>query len=1332
MRLVLEMVLGVFLGVGCGPTREDASEPEQGGVSVREARLSSVVLGTVSTGDTHSLVVRSDGTVWASGDNLDGQLGDGTTNDHPSPVQVPGLSGVKAVAAGAFHSLAVREDGTVWAWGSSSFGQIGDGTTAPRRLSPVQVPGLSGVVAVAAGHSFSLALREDGTVWGWGQNSSGQLGDGTTTHRFAPVQASGLSGVKAVASGMGHALAVRADGSVWTWGYNAYGQLGVGTFFDNRLVPTQTNLSGVVAVAGGYSHSLALGSDGTVWAWGYNANGQLGDGTTHWRAVPGKVPGLSGVVAVTAGTHHSVTLQSDGTLRSWGFNSNGQLGDGSMTQRLVPAQVPGLMGVRAVEAGGHQVLAVREDGSVWGWGYNVYGQLGNGQSGQQMVPVQVSGSSASVAMEGGALHSLAVHADGTVWAWGSNPFGSLGDGTTTSRAAPVQVPGLSGMVAVAGGSNHSLALGSDGTVWAWGYNASGQLGDGTTLQRLVPVQVPGLSGVVAVASGNNHSLALGPDGTVWAWGSNGGGQLGDGTTTQRLVPVQVPGLSGVVAVAAGGDNSLAVRSDGTVWGWGRNSFGALGDGTTTQRLVPVQLAGLSGVVAVSVGQYHGVALRSDGTVWSWGFRLGQGASSSSSMPAQVAGLSGASAIASGDDHSVVLLLDGTVWAWGHNNVGPLGDGSTTQRPAPVRMTGVSDAVAVAAGGAHTLVRRADGTLWAVGKNDEGQLGDGGPGPRVLSPAPGWEQVCSASDSCVPVCRPNTCVLKSKNCGPLPDGCGGMRQCGACEGVDLCVDNVCAAPPASGGMAAYDSALGVPHCSVPRASCDSGLLLHGRGEVGPESAAPNTLNGSCQDGSSGTYRVDGSLERLRVVSVDGTPLQAGRPVRVEATVWAASSDSTPGYRLELSYAENASQPVWKPLGTLRPSVSGQQTLAATYTLPAGTLHLVRGAFFPGTGALSCTSAPGFQDVDDLAFVVMDPPPSVGILSPAQGALVRGSVTFSASASDNVAVRQVGFYAGSQHLGTLTAPPYQVSWNSLAVPNGPVTLRARAEDAAGQVTETMVDVTVDNDMVPPQVTLTSPVNGQTVQGSVTLGATASDNRGVVRVEFFTGSRFIAADTTAPFSVVWNTAVEAAGSHSLTAFAYDAAGNFTRSAAVEVTVSAVSPPQVPVAVYDSYVRTPVCYASGVGCDSGVLLDGRAGLGPERNAPNTLVGSVCADGTAGGYHSDESLDRLLIRSVDGTPMRQGRAVVVEATVWAWAGGGSDVLDLYYTSDAFNPSWTFLTTLTPQGSGMQKLNATYTLPMGSGVQAIRGVFRYGGMRSTCTGGTYDDHDDLVFIVNMP
>ncbi|MCX6381662.1 MAG: Ig-like domain repeat protein [Armatimonadetes bacterium] len=597
------------------------------------------------------------------------------------------------------HTLALKSDGTVWAWGWNAYGQLGDGT-ATDSFTPVQVSALTGVTQIAGGYLHSLALKSDGTVWVWGFNNSGQLGDGTTVDSAVPVQVSGLTGVTQVSAGSFHSLAVKTDGTVFAWGNNNYGQLGDGTN-TNRLTPVQvTGLTGVTQVSGGGYHSLALKSDGTVWAWGRNDFGKLGDGTNTDKNAPVQVTGLTGVTQVAGGYLHSLALKSDGTVFAWGYNNSGQLGDGTTTTRLTPVQVSGLTGIAQVAAGSFHSLALIPPPStsttkVKAWGSNPYYNLGDGTNTDRNSAVTLSNITNVAQVVVGAFHTLVVKTDGTVWAWGANFNGQLGDGTTADSAVPVQVTGLLGVARVATAYYHSLAVKTDGTVWAWGLNTFGQVGDGTTTDSLLPVQVSGLTGVTQVVASNNHSLALKSDGTVWAWGYNGDGELGDGTTTDRAAPVQVSGLTGVTQIAASGLHSLALKTDGTVMAWGYNGVGELGDGTNDDAYAPVPVINLTGVAQVSAGSFHSLAVKTDGTVFAWGYnnngQLGDGTSVAENAPIQVSGLTGITQVGGGFAHSLALKSDGTVWAWGSNTAGQLGDGTYTDKNAPVQVKDAGDA-----------------------------------------------------------------------------------------------------------------------------------------------------------------------------------------------------------------------------------------------------------------------------------------------------------------------------------------------------------------------------------------------------------------------------------------------------------------------------------------------------------------------------------------------------------------------------------------------------------------------------------------------------------------
>jgi alpha-tubulin suppressor-like RCC1 family protein len=362
-------------------------------------------VAAISAGGDNGMALLHEGKVMSWGLNKVGQLGDDGRFGPQScptprfiaepcsttPEEVRDLRGVKAISAGGDHDLALLRNGAVMAWGDNSSGQLGDGTIpgpSPCRvacsMTPVPVSDLSGITAISAGGGYSLALLRNGTVMAWGANSSGQLGDGTTTSSEVPVPVSDLSGVTAISAGRRHGLALLRDGTVMAWGDNEDGQLGDGTATNSDVPVPVSGLSGVTAISAGWSHSLARLRDGTVMAWGANSFGQLGDGAftgpdpcpegVHrlvCRTTPGPVPGLREVKDIAAGGAHSLALLDDGSVMAWGENTYGQLGDGIEGCREgeqtcfapvhpnspTPVPVSGLSGVVAIAAGESHSLA---------------------------------------------------------------------------------------------------------------------------------------------------------------------------------------------------------------------------------------------------------------------------------------------------------------------------------------------------------------------------------------------------------------------------------------------------------------------------------------------------------------------------------------------------------------------------------------------------------------------------------------------------------------------------------------------------------------------------------------------------------------------------------------------------------------------------------------------------------------------------------------------------------------------------------------------------------------------------------------------------------------
>ena len=334
----------------------------------------------------------SGGSAVAWGDGEAGALGTGHTTNSSVPVPVRSLTHVKAVAGGAGTGYALRTDGTVWAWGSGARGALGNGHTRMSTV-PVRVSGLTHVTAIAAsGHHAAFALRSDGTVWSWGDNTDGLLGNGNfASPRSVPAKIPGLARVTTIGAGYDDGYAV-AGGRVFAWGNKSNGALGAGdTGNNNGGRPVQlTGLSGVVSVAGGYFSGMALTTSGNVWIWGRGARlaGQPND--RGFRPVHAKA--LSHVKAIAAGGVTWFALLANGTVRSWGAGLDGVLGNGQTPFDVPfthPVRVYGLTHVKAIAASGQNAYALRTDGTAWSWGSGRFGALGSGSNANRSVPGRV-------------------------------------------------------------------------------------------------------------------------------------------------------------------------------------------------------------------------------------------------------------------------------------------------------------------------------------------------------------------------------------------------------------------------------------------------------------------------------------------------------------------------------------------------------------------------------------------------------------------------------------------------------------------------------------------------------------------------------------------------------------------------------------------------------------------------------------------------------------------------------------------------------------------------------------------------------------------------------
>ena len=565
----------------------------------------------VSAGSTHTMAIRRDGTLWAWGGQLNGRLGNGeTSGNQPTPVQIGDDRNWALVSAGNTHTVAIRTDGTLWAWGSPADGRLGNGSTSGDQSSPVQIGTDTNWAQVAASEQHNLAIRRDGTLWAWGRNEFGQTGQTfegapqAATNNSSPVQVGSNTNWEFIAAGSvgtNHSIAVRSDGTIWVWGNNARGQVGDGSVFSSHspMRLGTENWQHISASLQASAHNVAVRADGSLWTWGANFNNRLGDGTLYERWSPVQIQPPANWKQISAGDNHTVAIRTNGELWAWGLNTNGQLGNDSTIAETTPVRIGTRTDWAQVSAGGTHTVAICTDGKLWAWGNQANGRLGNGQTaaGNQTTPLQIKIQIDNIEVETGwkyvsvgLTHTMAIRTDGSLWAWGEGGGGRLGLGDTNNRSIPTRIGTDNNWEYVSAGSAHTMAIRSNGELWAWGLQGNGRLGnDVTTGNQTTPIQIGTDTNWAQVSAGETHTLAIREDGSLWAWGNQVNGRLGNNEISgNQLTPVEIGSDTDWTQISASQSHSVALRTGGSLWIWGNHANGRLGIGPHW-RDTPVQV-----------------------------------------------------------------------------------------------------------------------------------------------------------------------------------------------------------------------------------------------------------------------------------------------------------------------------------------------------------------------------------------------------------------------------------------------------------------------------------------------------------------------------------------------------------------------------------------------------------------------------------------------------------------------------------------------------------------------------------------------------------------------
>ena len=520
---------------------------------------------TLVAGNDHTCALASDHTAWCWGDNLVGELGNGSPISPvstPQPVNDQAWSGL---SAGGVHTCGRLDDGRLRCWGSNGAGQLGivgvSSSSSPSSLDADDADW----VAVAAGAAHTCAAKTDGSLWCWGDNGRGQTG-GPRITSYDPVPHTVAGGAISWAqlAAAGPTCGIGDDHNLWCLGLGAQSETTVRA--PARLPGSWKHVS-----AGSVS-TCAIDDTSALFCWGNNYAGQLGDSSYRSAGAPKQVAG-PGWVAISVGSTTACAIREGGELGCWGSNFT-SLGDGSTT-RLTPTRISNRSWAAVAVGSSHTCAIEATTGLLSCWGSNYYGELGTGDNVVAPLPTPVT-SQVWTSIAAGGYYTCGVGNAG-VQCWGLNATGDLGNGTYVQSLTPIPI-GVGEAVAVRSAHSCSLA----GTALScWGLNLAGQLGDGTMSTSPIPVAVGGAW--LQVAVGSAHSCAIAVDHSLWCWGDNSRGAVGDGSMElSRGVPTRVGDQVTWQSVTAGDGDSCGLRSDGSLWCWGDNMYGQLGIGVAIQ------------------------------------------------------------------------------------------------------------------------------------------------------------------------------------------------------------------------------------------------------------------------------------------------------------------------------------------------------------------------------------------------------------------------------------------------------------------------------------------------------------------------------------------------------------------------------------------------------------------------------------------------------------------------------------------------------------------------------------------------------------------------------
>lgn len=703
---------GIITGVANGTTSIKITDEENGLEAYAQVVVGKRDLSNISkivSGVAHTVMLKQDGTVWTWGENTYGQLGKGDlgAQEVKEPVQVVGVNGdgyltdIVDIAAGQYFTVALKKNGEVVAWGYNNYGQLGDcngNAETPIYVKDIDGNKLTGIIDVSAARDHSAALKADGTVWAWGRNDYGQLGDNTTIASSYAIQVHGvgnsgyLTGIKQISCGGAYVAALSETGEVYSWGIGTSAQLGNGAKTTYKYPVKATNVTDVEKIVTTHYTTICLKTDGTVWNWGLNRYGQLGYGssststnngnyakTTQIQVKINSTTYLTDVVDIGGNLETAYAVTSNGEVYGWGLNTDGQIGDNTTTNKAYATRIIGryyvdindVVKLQADSANSYTNYLVKEDGSLYCNGRITSGQLLDGDIGYTSRNYTEELRQSYLAVENkidyvkkGTTKSIKVDTVEDINIIGKPSYGKLTYTSTNENVATIDQNG--NLTAKELGTTTIIV-----TEDLHGYRAQATIYVTENKDNIITSPM--------VVQGTSFTGILKADGTVWMSGLNNYGQLGDGTTTYRADLAQVKinettYLNNIVRIAAGASHCLAITKDGEVYAWGLGTSGQLGQNNTANSLYAVKVLDKTGeeplkdIIDVSAGAAHSVAVNKNGEVYAWGlgtnYRLGNNSTATKMLPTKILTASNVIKASAGSINTLLLRGDGETYGSG--------------------------------------------------------------------------------------------------------------------------------------------------------------------------------------------------------------------------------------------------------------------------------------------------------------------------------------------------------------------------------------------------------------------------------------------------------------------------------------------------------------------------------------------------------------------------------------------------------------------------------------------------------------------------------------------